>query len=54
MCLELSCKGGQLCNLKCYIIKDISYIIHTFSSVLRLLCLSDLKNEGVSPVIFLN
>ena len=33
---------------------EINYIIHTFSSVLRFFCLSDLKKEGVNPVIFLN
>jgi len=29
-------------------------IIHIFSSMFRFLFLSDLKKEGVSPVIFLN
>ena len=37
-----------------YTIIIITYIIHTFSSVPRLLCLSFLKCEGVSPVNFLN
>lgn len=47
-------KGAFPVVEKHYTIKEKSYIIHTFSSVLRFLCLSDLKKEGVRPVIFLN
>jgi hypothetical protein len=52
--LTARCKSEPHANGKCYTTLNICYIIHTFSSVMRFLCLSDLKKEGVKPVIFLN
>ncbi len=37
-----------------YMISVKGYMIHTLSSILRLLSLSCLKWEGVNPVTFLN
>ncbi|MDB5017893.1 MAG: hypothetical protein JWQ84_2725 [Mucilaginibacter sp.] len=39
---------------KRYTTFGISYIIHTFSSPIKLLCSRCLKKEGVTPVTFLN
>jgi hypothetical protein len=47
-------KGNLTGPVICYIIAPMIYIIHTSSSVRRLLFFSILKCEGVSPVIFLN
>jgi hypothetical protein len=48
------CKDEVTAGKKGYTIMNNSYMIHTFSSAPRLLCLRDLKKEGVNPVIFLN
>ena len=50
----LSYQSKSINAAKHYTIPEISLVIHIFSSVLRFLCLSDLKKEGVKPVIFLN
>ena len=47
-------KNTILCDGKYYIILEICYIIHTFSSPRSRLCLRRLKEVGVKPVIRLN
>lgn len=51
---RLTCKGAKATHINCYTTMGISCMIHTLSNVLRFLFLSDLKKDGVSPVIFLN
>lgn len=51
---ESGTKGRIAEREKCYRISENTYIIHTFSSIASLLCLSFLKCEGVNPVTFLN
>ena len=53
MVLIYSCKGDGTNSDMCYITLKKCYIIYAFTSIFGLR-LSVLKNEGVSPVTFLN